>query len=192
MAGREGLRDASGPGGGSALAPLVRVWEAAARPYCYPRGGGGERAAAGAGPAAAGGSVPPFGPARSPWRLVLPFGLAFVFIYFRMGLRSLESSLVAAEWKFCAPVGSFDFSSFRGSAEGGTIHRFGKRPRALVPGRDPMVVGTGRFLQALNEERWPSGSFGSFFKLLGFLVAFCFRESLCVSFFFLGGGALPH
>lgn len=46
--GEKGLRDAAGPGGGTALAPLVRVWEAAARPYCYPRGGGGERAAAGA------------------------------------------------------------------------------------------------------------------------------------------------
>lgn len=32
-------------------------------------------------PAAAGGSVPPFGPAGSPWRLVLPFGSAS-FLFF--------------------------------------------------------------------------------------------------------------
>lgn len=81
--GEEGLRDASGPGGGSALAPLVRVWEAAARPYCYPRGGGGERAAAGARPGAtAGGSVPPCGPAGSPWRLALAVRLGSLYFFY--------------------------------------------------------------------------------------------------------------
>lgn len=122
----------------------------------------------------------------------------YLFIYFGMGWRSPEPSLVAAEWKFGAPAGPLDFWSFRGSAEGGTIHRFRKRRRAPGHGRDPTVVGSGRFLQALGAERWPSGSFGSPFELLGYLVAFCFCESVCVSFsfflFFLGGGgggALP-
>lgn len=134
---------------------------------------------------------------RWPFGSALCISFIYLFIYFGMGWRSPEPSLVAAEWKFGAPAGPLDFWSFRGSAEGGTIHRFRKRRRAPVHGRDPTVVGSGRFLQALDAERWPSGSFGSPFGLLGFLVAFCFRESACVSFSFFfffgggGGGALP-
>lgn len=123
-------------------------------------------------------------------RLFVFLLFVYLFIYFGMGWRSPEPSLVAAEWKFGAPAGPLDFWGFRGSAEGGTIHRFRNRRRAPVRGRDPTVVGSGRFLQALDAERWPSGSFGSPFELLGFLVAFCFCESVCVSFSFFWGGVV--
>lgn len=112
------------------------------------------------------------------------FSFVFIIYLFLDGSGQPRSSLVAVEWRFCAPAGSFDFWSFRGGgAEGGTIHRFRKQRWARVLGRAPSAVGEWAILQTFKVERWPSGSFRSLFKLLGFLWPFV-SERACGFFFF--------